>query len=475
MDSAIHRLKPSTFPTSAMADSGKNGNKQSPRPGVVMQVFFISLLAFLGCSVFFFGTFITLHFAFGVVLASVGIFMYQLHAHIFSRSLPALMFLAVSLLLLWYVAYWLILYGAKHWGKHKGQGTFSFPQFSDRKYCNAAVLHDTIESVTPSTDFIHRTQAPRQKAIDIFILSIGALPCSAFRDHMPMTRKVLEDSNAIIFDNFHHRQGATRGNMLPLLLGEQISYNCDYRKTPSCTFNVTAHDLNQWALWNVATQNGYSSMYGSTACNQLFGLDHLETKDGLTFHDTGTRTSQFGHLFPSGSYYGGCNGFKKFRSGENLIDCQGQGPYHHTFYDYYIKFREKNLKDRPLFTHVHMYETHGQEAEEAWLLDYHTSNFLTWMIAREDALIVFMGDYSLGGTTTALAMSVPTQMQERFQGVRELTHKLVIHNNLYRLMRDLMNSQETDSPVKNFEAVLKNNRCDQYDHLKLCKITEELE
>jgi len=304
---------------------------------------------------------------------------------------------------------------------------------------------------------------------DIFILVVESLSLKKFNQDMPLTRKVLDDLGGIWFPNFHVRMGGTRENLPGLLLGQFPKYNISFDHGTSTSFDISRETLNETALWKVAQRNGFETLHGSTACNMLFGLHHMSTSDGYDFHNTLKNFTDFDYTFPNGAYYQNkqtvedCYSFREVRDSEGMLRCTTAGPYHHKFYEFYKVFSAE--VQRPKFTVVHLYETHGNSI--AWPLDFHTSRFINWMGERQNTIIAFMGDHG-DATGTPLGLVFPQNYGRDIAYLRRFPHTFVLAENLHSFFKNIMQTKDVKRSSVDFLEETFQNRCDGKLNLRAC-------
>ena len=194
---------------------------------------------------------------------------------------------------------------------------------------NSTTLKQTKKRIEPKTKSLLQS--------DVFILVIESLSFQRFLDELPLTRSVLDEFGVFWFKGMHRRQGSTRENLTPLLFGEPVKYRKRLAHgNYSAVFNVSKKNLQDKALWRITEREGYQTLYGSTACNLLFGLHHISTNDGFVWHGTLEKYTDFTDSFPYGACYAksesDCRYFVEAKTAKDMLCCDTVGPYHHEFF-----------------------------------------------------------------------------------------------------------------------------------------------
>jgi len=324
----------------------------------------------------------------------------------------------------------------------------------------------------PNSTWVTKTSKTRQKTsrLDVFVLVIESLGLENFLDQMPLTRTALEESSRLTwFTNLHARRGGTRENLPPLLFGQPLNHFnlvLDVKNYSSC-FDLSKNSLEKYALWRIARRAGYETLYGSTACNMLFGLNHISTKDGYVWHDTSSRRVDFMHSFPFGAYYtnsSDCQEFRQVSTADEVFRCSSGGPYHHKFFEYYKTFSSSHSQS-PLFTVVHLLEPHGNL--KYWPLDFHTAKFLHWLLKKQDTFVLFLGDHgdSLG---TPAGVSIPRVFENVDEVLKHASESMLLHENFYQLFTSYFKSKNLMRAVRVFRNTVVLNTCEKNSDIAAC-------
>jgi len=381
--------------------------------------------------------------------------------------------------------------------------SFSFDDGSSSAQCLSKLLHENEREVKK----IQRVGTKRgihaegQNKTDILIFVMESLSIQKFREEMKATHSTLNEAEIVWFDSFHHRLGTTRANIGPLLLGEPVyqssldprSKNPKIKKREedmhisgipyflinrpgnySAIFDVPESFMSSRALWSVAKRHGYHTLHGSTACNMFMGLHRIATRDGHIFYDHSSSRSQysaFDSAFPLGSFYtkkkSECRNWPRQWDGakpKDILKCSSQGPYHHKFLDFYMKFKGLNSR-LPLFTVTQLYESHGSTT--FWPLDFHVSQFFKWLLEKKDTLIIFMGDHG-DKTGTPLGIVLPRHLHDGWEELRMLSRGLVVSENVYKFLRRLIETQSVINSTKALKREIFQKSCESYEKLAVC-------
>ncbi len=306
---------------------------------------------------------------------------------------------------------------------------------------------------------------------DIYLFIVESLGEDAMQRNMRMTTEVLKKAQAIFFGNFPGRCCGTRPNLIPLFFG---SHGFKLFSNLTLDVNISRIEYEENALWKIAQRNERATMYGSTACNLLFACQEVRTADKFTFHDVRQQQSDFQFSFPYEAFYSNpsntnCYQFEEHWTIDQISRCNSQGPYHHKFFDYYKKFRR--TQTRPFFTITHLFEPHGFFRHEA--LDYHTSQFLDWIIAKKNTLLIFMGDHRQVDTerdvdSTALAIVPPAYLKDVFDPLRPSRNDLLFQEDLHSFTKDILRSVDWRESVIRLKQKLSANHCDMHSNLQSC-------
>ena len=334
--------------------------------------------------------------------------------------------------------------------------------------CAGTARYDELDSMESATDSTNLEKP------DILFLVVESLSLDKAFTELPRTKKALKSHRALSFTNFHSRRGGTRANIIPLMFGAPYEVNVTTDQSSGtfkayATVNLSQGMLTKNVLWKVASNNGYTSLHGSTGCGVFIGCHTLRTSDEYIFHDTiGNRTT-FDEMFPLGSFYEApgvdCTTFVEAKSPEDILRCDSFGTYHAHFLQYYQSRRLAAPRHEKFFTFVHLYETHGPSAP-VWPLDKHVAAFIDWLGSQKRTVVFFMGDH--GNTQrTALDILVPASFGKELSALARQTHSFIIHENIYEFTRGLM-TQNLKYAVNDLIPRLRRNSCDQYTRLDRC-------
>ena len=336
--------------------------------------------------------------------------------------------------------------------------------------CPSATLFQLSSSSgeNASSTYTRRTNVDSENTPDVHLFIVESLGQDAMRRNMHKTTEVLRKGRAIFFENFPGRCCGTRPNLIPLFFGAH-----GYTMSSNLTLdvNISRIEYEQNALWKIAQSNKRTTMYGSTACNVMFGCQKVQTADKYVFHDIRQQKSDFEFSFPYEAFYShpnntNCYQFEECVTPDQILRCESQGPYHHKFFDYYKKFR--GTQTTPLFTITHLLEPHGFFHHEA--LDHHTSEFVDWILAKNNALLIFMGDHTNERDldSTALAIVPPPYLQDVFEPLRLSRNFMLVHEDLHSFTKDVLLSVDWRESVKRLQQRLSSNDCDLHTNLQSC-------
>ena len=382
---------------------------------------------------------------------------------------------------------------------------FSFRDISSSAPCHSKLLHENEREIIKEMRRLGRSggirTSSKQNTTDILVFIVESLSIKKFREEMSATHISLNKAEIVWFSSFHHRKGTTRANIGPLLIGQPLYRSrLDPRsKQPgkgeekeagikrssgipyflinrpgnySTIIDVPKNFVSSNALWNIAKRHGYHTLHGSTACNMFMGLHRVSTKNSRIVYDHwNSRLSEFDSSFPLGAYYTKekkkCKAWPSqwdSQNPEGMLKCNSQGPYHHKFLDYYIKFKGLNLT-RPLLTITQLYETHGSKI--FWPLDFHVSQYFDWLLEKQDTLILFMGDHG-DETGTPLGMVLPRALREGREELRKLSHGLVVSENIYEFLKAYIETQSIMKSINALKREMFHKDCDSYQDLEVC-------
>lgn len=379
-----------------------------------------------------------------------------------------------------------------------------------RKYestpCYSTTLYSKLDvDRAPQRKPLSTKYAAKQSQPDVLIFIIESLYQDGFEKQMALTRSGLDRHGVTWFDSLHHRMGATRRNVPGLLWGKVPSHELNMTRTLlgggwnfSAVFNISKQELQASALWNVAAENGYHTLYGCTACNILMGLHHAETNDGHVFHDTHQNLSDFQFSFPPGKFFSSdrkqgckdcsrtedphvsmgslgssipwdqhpCHVFEEAKFPDDILRCEAGGPFHHKFLDYYDKFRSVN--DVPIFTYAHIEEPHGNLL--FWPLDHHISSFLERTCSSRNTLLVFMGDHG-DVSGTPLGIVLPKSMKSHKHLLQSLSKSTITHDDLYVFLRKFLETRDVQASAYDLAKASAARTCENIENLAHCLCT----
>jgi len=336
--------------------------------------------------------------------------------------------------------------------------------------CPSTTLFEVPNSSSENPSFSHKrsVSSDSENLPDVHLFIVESLGQDAMQRNMPMTTKVLRKAQAIFFGNFPGRCCGTRSNLIPLFFGSR-GYQLSSDLTLDVNISRIEYEMN--ALWKIAQRNERAAMYGSTACNVMFGCHRVRTADKFVFHDIRQQWSDFQFSFPYEAFYSNPNNtncyiFKEYATSDEISRCDTQGPYHHKFFDYYKKFRV--AQTTPLFTVTHLLEPHGFFNHDA--LDYHTSRFIDWITEKKNTFLIFMGDHTneRDVDSTALAIVAPHYLQRVFDPLRLSRNFMIVHEDLHSFTRDILLSVDWRVAVRRLQQKLSANHCDLYSNLQSC-------
>ena len=412
---------------------------------------------------------------------------------ILRQSIPLACMASLLLLQTWYFRKNLYSTGKEHQLQHESCFTFNLSRKeiihaenkmkSSETKCFSTTFYEpeTDEESTKGTHnkSLHRRVRPRQKQLNVFMLVVESLGFTKFIDQMPLTKRVLDEHGVTWFTGMHVRKGSTRENLPSLLFGSPLTYTIKVQGgNYSAIFDLTKKTLQNDAIWRVAQSNAYDTLYGSTACNLLFGLHHIATSDRFIWHDTLKKSSDFMYTFPYGAYYTpsdqyrDCRAYREVRDADSMLRCSSTGPYHHKFFEYYKVFA-KNHANSPLFTVAHLLEPHGNYIY--WPLDFHTSEFLRWILEKQDTMVLFLGDHAEEGDplTTPIGLCLPRPLRRVKAKLRRLSSSMILNENFYKFLRKYFESGDIKIAAHAFESEVKQNKCAHHDNLAQCHCESE--
>ena len=349
--------------------------------------------------------------------------------------------------------------------------------FSTTRFETAKVGNRSSSQFTASA----RTGATRaNKKKNVFVLVIESLGFTKFLDQMPLTKSVLEEFGVTWFIGMHVREGGTRENLPSMFFGRPLKYSINVAEgNYSAVFNLTTKILRDDAIWRVAQRSGYHTLYGSTACNLLFGLHHVATMDGLIWHNIFEKSSDFMETFPFGAYYTpsdkerDCTRYQDAHSAEGILRCSTTGPYHHKFFEYYKDLHASGHAGLPRFTIAQLLEPHGNYIY--WPIDFHTSEFLRWILSNQDTMVFFLGDHAEVGDplTTPIGLVLPRTLRHARKKLRELSGHMLLNDNFYIFLREYFESGDIKRATEFFEGEVKKNKCSDHENLVKCHCDPE--
>jgi len=347
------------------------------------------------------------------------------------------------------------------------------PDSYDKLLCKTRHYYsgDEVETVSVGSIRGLNMQAGKgQKEWNILILPIESLTLQAFHSEMPKTKKALNTTGSLSFSNFHHRSGNTRANVIPLLLGRLVPYRMlSAANNITCIFDLTKKSLLESSLWQTAAEHGYATLQGGTACNAFVGCNRLLTSDGYVFHDNLNRFTSFNHSFPYGAFYApkhalSCTDYKEAKTAEDILRCDGEGPHLEKALDYYKLLRLKNKRVRT-FSLMQVEEPHGNKIY--WPIDNIVADFVQWVIAEDDTILVFLGDHG-DSSGTPLVIVPPSGIDSSFHLLGSLTSGMIIHDNVYTFLRGYLDTMDISSATSMLIDKIQSNECADYEQLEVC-------
>lgn len=347
------------------------------------------------------------------------------------------------------------------------------------QYCSSSELYSDNETNLQRANERTHPRSSKTTATDVFIIVVESLSRHHLAKNMPLTLKCLSLLDTNWFPNLHHRTGTTRGNLPSLFFGSptNLTYGPNQGEfhNGSAVFPLTKHELEVGAVWNIFRNQGYTTLFGSTACNILFGLNHASSKDGHVFHDSFTSRSDFDFMYPSGAFTHSCpwTGWHDAENIEEILQCSLAGPFHHKFLEYYKHFR--GSIEGPIFTSIHLLESHGQKDWMFRAIDFHLSHFVHWLGDMKDTMIVFLGDHGdISGTP--LGIVLPPKMKKGDVALKRLKDNLVLFDDMYLFLKDFAASQNIKKSARALQRHSDARRCSDVSDLAICfcKQTDEI-